>query len=513
MPTADAQQTKTPCDGCGTLILPQTRQKNSGYCAPCARLNKADTVLSAGNFALPRFLLDLVIRDPRDKLKSYGIQIIARADTDIIAQRVGGDLARRAFSHHFDTSADDLDVTIQGCVETKKRHYTTFAAVERAHFSVVADDQSMPGSTRRSKLARPNYSKLKEILISSTRDAIQEFAESVDNKEVYAVVFDTMEEYGAVILSLNTISALQERRKKSYPHYTDDDVSGLFGLKYNPGDFSFIDFGNVAKDQRDWARTFDEYLETLKTESAIQKNIERFSDTVAEAIRELRNDFQALDRTNDFVAFHCFHDSSDETVERLVRKTVDVSAFDRVFPEVSQGRDLLARIASLDVDEQASLWVGCLESFAFGKPSVLAKEFFKRHMWLDVKDQIVPIGPAAIPSVMKLLDDVIFERQFSEKGTEEHASVGAISRCSSTAFELLEILRCIGSLDGNTEEKLLGYFRKLQGEADDGDSVIGTNLMWVANTLHALVPQRYPPPDTTFNGNRVRNFQPFLQSE
>jgi len=359
-------------------------------------------------------------------------------------------------------------------------------------------------------MSRPDFSELRRILVASTRRALKDFAGSVHNQQVYAVVFDTMEEYGTVILSLNTVSALNNWRKTKYPHYTEDQVTGLFGLKYNPGDFSFVDFGGVANDQRAWANNFEAYLETLKSDNARLKNIERFSDAVAEAMRGLDHDLRLLDVTDDFVAFHCFHDADEETIERLVCKTVSEDRFDRVFPEIRQGRELLANVAKLDINEQAELWVGCFEAYAFGRTNSFATEYFRRNIWLDIRKQIIPIGSAAVPSIMKLLDNVIGQPQFNEKGSDEYNAEGAFTRYSDVSLELLRILRKIGSVNDEFEQKLLDYFRKLYEEAGDGDETIGLNLKWVAATLNSLVPGRYPEPDSLFNENRVRNFRAYL---
>jgi hypothetical protein len=359
-------------------------------------------------------------------------------------------------------------------------------------------------------MSRPDFSELKKILVTSTRRALQQFSASEHNEQVYAVVFDTMEEYGTTILSLNTVAALKQRREDVYSHYTDEQVAGLFGLKYNPGDFSFMDFGGVGEDQRDWAQAFETYLDTLKSEAAIARNIEKFSDTVAAAIRDLKDDLQQLDQTDDFVVFHCFHDVDNETIERLVRKTVDDDVFDRVFPEIKKGRELLAGVAELDIDEQAKLWIGCLEAYAFGGSNAFAAEFFKNHMWLDIRDHVIPLGAKALPGVMDLLDSVIDKPQFNAKGTPEHVERGAFTAYLDVSLELLHILREIGVVTDKIEHALVGYFRWLHEQADDGDDTIGLNLRWVAATLHSLIPYRYPEPATLFGNNRVRNFDAFL---
>ncbi|MGI9263759.1 MAG: DUF4303 domain-containing protein [Gammaproteobacteria bacterium] len=360
-------------------------------------------------------------------------------------------------------------------------------------------------------MARPNFSELHNILVTSTRRALLDFSASEHNEEVYAVVFDMMEEYGNTILSLNTVSALEQRRAEVYPHYTDDQVKGLFGLKYNPGDFAFIDIGGEGEDQRVWAQSFELYLETLKSEAAIARNIERFSDTVVSVIRDLEGDLKQLDQTGDFVVFHCFHDVDNETIERLVRKTVDDDAFDSTFPEIRKGRELLAGVAELAVEKQAELWIGCLDTHAFGGSNAFAAEFFKNQMWLDIREKVIPLGAEALPSVLGLLDRVIDKPQFNEKGTPEYLEEGAFTRYLDVSLELLRILRKTGQVNDEIEQALVGYFRRLHEEAGDGDETIGLNLRWVAATLHSLMPGRYPEPDALFGNNKVRNFSAFTE--
>lgn len=360
-------------------------------------------------------------------------------------------------------------------------------------------------------MPRPNFKKAREILATSAKKALREFAKSEDNKAVYAVVFDLMEEYGTAILSLNTESRLEERRNDTYPHYTDDQVNGMSGLKYNSGDFSFIDVGDVRKGLEQWAGSFEEYLSSLKSDGAREKNIERFSDAVADAILELRDDFRLLDTTSDFVAYHCFHDASEETVERLIRKTTDEATFDKIFPEVKRSRELLESITGLSEGRQAALWIECLESFAFATPSAFAAEYFKTHLPLDVKGQLAPLGSAAIPQILKLLDRVVLEPQFSIKGSEEYKSQGAFTRCCSVTTDLLRAMRKIGYADETVEQKLTSYAKRLMEQIEGDGSTIGINLRWVANTLYSLFPERYPEPLMSFGNNRVENISTYIK--
>ncbi|MEO1037027.1 MAG: DUF4303 domain-containing protein [Pseudomonadota bacterium] len=361
-------------------------------------------------------------------------------------------------------------------------------------------------------MARPNYSHLRRILATAASEALMRFADSADNNDVYAVVFDTNEEYGSVILSLNTESALAEWRSKTYPHYEDHHVYALHGLRYNPGDFTFMDYGLVSEAQRPWAEQFESYFSGLKSENARQKNLQQFSQAVVQALDDLAESFQRLNKTHDFVAFHCYHDATEETVERLVRLSVDPKTFDRVFPEIRANRELIDSVEELDGTQQAENWIECLDAYAFQIDSAFAREFFRNNLWLDVQPKLSEIGLPAVPPTMRLLDRVVLEPQFTVEGSEEQLAEGVFTRCANTAGTLLEVLRDVGFVDNEIERKLLFYFRSLHDRPEAQEDTIGTNLKWVATTLHSLIPQKYPMPDTMrVGGNHVANATAFIR--
>ncbi len=360
-------------------------------------------------------------------------------------------------------------------------------------------------------MARPNYKKLRDALVLSAKEAIRTFAASELNRDVYAVAFDALEDYGTVLVSLNTLRDLERTRNERYSNLSDEQIGGLSGVKYNPGDFSHIGLGPDFPELDSWAGNYAKYLETLGSESAYDRNLERFSDAIVSAIDDLRPDLDLLDQTPDFIVFHGFHDTPDEVKEVLIRKTVDPALFDRIFPEVRQYREFVDGISARPAEWAAQIWLSFFRAYISGERDPLADQFYRQHSRFDIKPQLVEIGELALPGIFSLIDQVMFEPQFNAKGSKEWEAEGAFTRQSNVASELIWTIQEIGVFDDVVEKKLLDYIHRLHEMSKTQKDPIGTNLSVAARTLNAMAPGKYPPVVTDPGTNRPLNIDAYLR--
>ncbi len=358
-------------------------------------------------------------------------------------------------------------------------------------------------------MKKPNFKELQELVFLAAKTCIEEFAASEDNKNVYALVFDLNEDYGDVLISINTEEALQKTINAKYSHYTTDQVSGLNGLKYSPGDFSFFDIGKFPKEFDSWSSSYNSYLENLKSDRAYLNNTEKFSDVIVTVINSLNSEIAQLDKTEEFIAFHCFHDIDEETSIRLILKTVSQSRFDQVFPEYKEYEAFINNIDSLNESERLKIWFDMLIAYCNYESSRYSNQFFRRHCYLDIEPEIVKLGNTAIEPILTTLDSLIYIPEFNEKDTKEWEDTGAFSRRANVVHLLLDVIASIGYSSKKVEEKLLHYIVQLQAQAEANDGTIGLNLCLTARCLHFLN-NTFPMDEMCPSTNRLLNFNQYI---
>ena len=358
-------------------------------------------------------------------------------------------------------------------------------------------------------MKKPSYKKLHDIILNESMLTIDEFANTNDNKDVYALTFDTNEHYGTIILSINTIDGLNRRIESTYQDYNNDQINGLDGVKYNSGDFSFIDICRFSSELDDWSDLYNNYLEDLKSEKSYFNNIEKFSDTIVSVIFDLNQTIQKLNTASGFIAYHCFHDVDSETSERLIRKTVSNDLFDRVFPEVRQYDEFIRNIDSLNTSEIIEVWLNMLTAYIKKSSQIFSSQFYKNKIYLDVEPELIKIGEPGLGNIFQYLDEIIFEKQLNEKGSAQWYEDGAFTRESNVCSLLLDVIIGICYIDNNIEHKLLNYIHRLQEEAGKVDGTIGLNLCLSARCLHSLLPKKYPKDHMCPSSNRLLNYQSY----
>jgi len=352
----------------------------------------------------------------------------------------------------------------------------------------------------------PNYKQFKKYVFQMCETFIQDFSQSEGNRNVYVFALDVQEDCGSVQICLNTEEGFDESVKNNYSDYSEKKLKGLSGVKYSPGDFSFLDFGEGLKEYDDWCINFEKYTDSLiDDDSKYVKALEKLSDVLVDVLDDLSESFKSLDQTKDFIAIHFFHDVIAETTEALIRKSVPSDLFDTVFPEIKEARELINNINSLDEYKKIEVWMTILENYRDREVGKYSKEYFKNKTYWDVRLELADIGIPVLDKVFELLDSVIYEEQFNEEGSEAWEQEGAFSKAEDVSFLLLNAISEINYVSEIYEKRLLGYLKKLYEVSAKVEGTIGTNLMGVANTLHDLLPEKFPKPKISSAENRLMN--------
>lgn len=360
-------------------------------------------------------------------------------------------------------------------------------------------------------MKKPNFQKLYELVCAAAKNCILDFASSQNNKDVYALVFDLNEDYGDVQVSINTEEGLKKTIVSTYSDYTEDQISGLNGLKYSSGDFAFFDICKFPEEINEWSSNYNAYLFSLKSDTAYFNNIERFSDTICQVLDDLDLAIAQLDKTEEFIAYHCFHDVDEETDIRLLLKSISQDRFDEVFPEYKEFERFINDIDSFDEDARLKIWLDMLVAYFNYGNSRYSKQFFRRNIYLDIAPQLIKVGSNAIDSIFDVLDSIIYLPEFNEKGTKEWEETGAFSRRADVVHLLLDVIASIGTSDTNLENRLLEYIVNLQSHAEKVEGTIGLNLCLTARCLH-YVNNKYPSDDMCPSSNRLLNYEQYLKN-
>ncbi|WP_417445552.1 DUF4303 domain-containing protein [Kangiella sp.] len=356
-------------------------------------------------------------------------------------------------------------------------------------------------------MTKSDYQKIKTLISSQIREFVLGFAASKENRGVYALALDVNEDYGDAIVCVNTEESLSKRVSSVYTGYSEDEIGGMSGIRFNPGEFEFsrvLDLGNFQK-------AYEKKIESLKTEASVLRSQEKLSETVAEALLESRGTFNILDTTEDFIFYHCFHDSSHEQSQRLILKTVDRASFDKCFPEIAEYEKLQNEISNKKQSEQVKFWLSLMRAHALNRPTKYSRIYFQSHGPWDIEEELASIGPMVVSPVIDLLKELTPMPPFNEKGTAEFAEDGAISRACSVSCDLLLTLRKLGHVPEFAVRSLTEILSSLvrNARAAPPNEPVSLVIPNIARALHVLRPDRFPP-EQLAKGNRIENIDDYL---
>jgi hypothetical protein len=175
-----------------------------------------------------------------------------------------------------------------------------------------------------------NFLELEESLLNDCKRIINDFANSDENKDVYAFVIYSNPTYGELLVYWNTLDSFQKYIDKHYPHWTYKQIYGDGGLLFSVGDFSYQAF--------DFSERTEEFIEKYVPiiESDLEENewwnyYNGFVKAQINVIDKLKNEFQLLNKTGDFIAYVIDADKWDH---ELMSMTVPENSFKKLFPNL-----------------------------------------------------------------------------------------------------------------------------------------------------------------------------------
>lgn len=183
-----------------------------------------------------------------------------------------------------------------------------------------------------------NIHQLHKSFYDSIQEALDRFAQTEGNTDVYALVFDCDSEGGQICLRYSNMAHFNETLK-AYEQYkymfAPYGKYGLRGYKYAVGDFPFIDFEYPSLVQQFldayyYYDTGDYWGEGEPIAGLENTYREIWKEMILSCIRQLQKEYPKLHTTDDFIIYMCDHDQSDEDTEEWMKWTVEPALFDRL---------------------------------------------------------------------------------------------------------------------------------------------------------------------------------------
>jgi hypothetical protein len=346
-----------------------------------------------------------------------------------------------------------------------------------------------------------SYRRLQEIAKQQSIQFIQRFANSEDNRDVYTFCIDAMESYGDFIVSLNTEASFEATAIQYGDKAAGFGLVGFLGVKFNPGDFTFRDLAPNSDELNMLAVLYQETLEACRSDREFEQHREAFLDALVGAIHELERDFNALDRTPDFVAFVSLHDAPIEDHIELRRRTIPEERFAGLFPEIVEIERIRQWVALQSADDQARFWLESAIALSFERDQRLLELGVTQS---DALDSLQAVGQAAVPHILNSLERYAVFPEFNPPDSLAFREFGAFTREANLAHGLLLRLIDIGFADRQVEQRLVRILRDRHYENRDLE-FSGLLPSLTARALHALFPSRYPEPQVSDRSNHLLN--------
>jgi len=182
---------------------------------------------------------------------------------------------------------------------------------------------------------------IEDLLYDDCCRAIDRFAQSEDNKDVYAFTLFIDTDGGVNGASINTESSYKTRVNEVYSDCLEEELKEIWGERYNEGDFTFRyyseDFvGPKLKEIMDayYCINQEHPILDVSMDIAFESNLfeERLIQVGINVVRRLSDKFKVLNRTDDFIAYVSLHDVGADIIGLLMQQTVSIKTFEKLFP-------------------------------------------------------------------------------------------------------------------------------------------------------------------------------------
>lgn len=378
------------------------------------------------------------------------------------------------------------------------------------------------------RLLRRNYFEDLEIEIFKTSiDVINRVKISKDNRRIYAFVLDGDDDYGSIVFALNNETLLDERINNVYQNYSEYEIGGLSGLKYNPGDFCIRytpdNFSNCL------SHLLSEYYSSVvdadikfSKEFAGYRN--RFVSTLVSVVNRLKTHFVELDITEYFIAYVTLHDKGNETILSLMKQTVSEDLINKNFPEIKGYNFYLQQVYKLAKEDQVNHWIKVYLDFMNDRisPDIQMLLSLKKSRF-DAKAEIVKLGAVASNILVELVLEYgkypedrfewiipMKERlKLMRNWTEDDKKIYKSRTLEGElCVDFAIMIKDIAILDDhnirNLHELLASLFNQNKSFRRNG-----LNIPVLARTLHTIDPITYPEAIIGSGDNKLMNYKEF----
>lgn len=261
--------------------------------------------------------------------------------------------------------------------------------------------------------------------------ALASYVEEGKNKEVYTFSIYTDTYSSSYVVYINNRASLNETVDEYFAKYKEEYTrtgNEIYGqsreqlyrsLQFGEGDYPFM-----FEEMPDRLESYLNIISCISEEDPRNLRIEQnyiFDKTIADSelfliaidvIHRLQDDFQMLDRTEDFIAYVSAADGVGGdylTLSQLIRKSVPEDRLHQAMPELKEKdlefRSAVETVQQLPFDQQVKHWVTVIDGGEFGEGSM--RSFWRTDY--DAYEQLVELGSQAIPYIQELLNTNINE--------------------------------------------------------------------------------------------------------
>lgn len=182
--------------------------------------------------------------------------------------------------------------------------------------------------------------RFEELLLEDCKKKIIEFSMTGNNKDIYALVLEVDSDVGQIGISINSIAEYENRVAKIYSNYSQDELNGICGVKYNPGDFYYRFFDNLIYNS-ELKEILNAYYcisnehPILDVTKPIAFKSNFFDNALAligiKILNRMQDVVNTLDCTFNFIAFVSLGDMDNKTIVSLMKRTVPLNKLIAIF--------------------------------------------------------------------------------------------------------------------------------------------------------------------------------------
>ncbi|UQZ87591.1 hypothetical protein SK3146_06893 [Paenibacillus konkukensis] len=261
---------------------------------------------------------------------------------------------------------------------------------------------------------------IEDLLYHFCLDCIREFSETENNRDVYTFSIYTDATHGGFIVYMNNLAELHksvqaayDKSRSNYPERNRTMEQIYHDYQFSEGDYSFM-YDGIPEPLENILNVYycvsleQPYNLRIDTPYIFDKSIvdSQLYMIAMEVIRRLQDDFQGLNRTDNFIAYVSSADGDGGdylTLGSLIRKCVPTDRLYEAMPLLKEKDDALKqRIDSVkekSIEEQYQYWMSSISGGEFSDFSLFP---FWRTGY-QAYELLLELGHSILPAVTEQL--------------------------------------------------------------------------------------------------------------